>query len=35
MAKRADIHVGCCGFPMAHAKYYQQFFVVEVQQTFF
>jgi len=29
------VKVGCCGFPMARAEYYQRFAVVEVQQTFY
>lgn len=31
----ANIHIGCCGFPMARKKYYQEFNVVEIQQTFY
>ena len=30
-----SIRVGCCGFPKAKATYYQHFFLVEVQQTFY
>ncbi len=29
------IKVGCCGFPMGRARYYDKFGVVEVQQTFY
>ncbi len=29
------VKVGCCGFPMARAEYYQRFPVVEIQQTFY
>lgn len=29
------IRVGCCGFPCAKARYYQEFEVVELQQTFY
>ena len=29
------IWVGCCGFPIAKSKYYAQFKLVEVQQTFY
>jgi uncharacterized protein YecE (DUF72 family) len=29
------IHVGCCGFPVAHRKYYETFPAVEIQQTFY
>ncbi|HIC91498.1 MAG TPA: DUF72 domain-containing protein, partial [Syntrophaceae bacterium] len=29
------IKVGCCGFPKAKGIYYQQFKVVEIQQTFY
>lgn len=29
------IRVGCCGFPCAKARYYQQFGVVELQRTFY
>jgi uncharacterized protein YecE (DUF72 family) len=28
------IKVGCCGFPVAKEKYYKNFDVVEIQQTF-
>jgi uncharacterized protein YecE (DUF72 family) len=35
MGKEAKLRVGCCGFPMAHAAYYERFPVVEVQQTFY
>jgi uncharacterized protein YecE (DUF72 family) len=30
-----DIRIGCCGFPVAREKYFQQFNVVEIQQTFY
>ncbi|HHT9117126.1 MAG TPA: DUF72 domain-containing protein [Candidatus Hypogeohydataceae bacterium YC38] len=29
------IRVGCCGFPVAKERYYQNFSVVELQQTFY
>lgn len=29
------LQVGCCGFPVSHAKYYAVFPVVEIQQTFY
>lgn len=29
------VRVGCCGFPMAQARYFQRFDTVEVQQTFY
>ncbi len=29
------VKVGCCGFPIARARYAQQFPVVEVQDTFY
>ena len=29
------MRVGCCGFPEARGKYYRDFDVVEVQQTFY
>lgn len=29
------IHVGCCGFPVKHATYYDALVVVEVQKTFY
>jgi len=32
---RARIKVGCCGFGMAHRKYFEQFRLVEIQQTFY
>lgn len=32
---KPDILVGCCGFPMARARYFARFPVVEVQQTFY
>jgi uncharacterized protein YecE (DUF72 family) len=35
MGKEVKLHVGCCGFPMAHAAYYKRFPVIEVQQTFY
>ncbi|MCX7765380.1 MAG: DUF72 domain-containing protein, partial [Candidatus Sumerlaeia bacterium] len=31
----SGIKIGCCGFPEARTKYYQEFSVVEVQQTFY
>jgi len=31
----ADILVGCCGWPEARAKYYSQFPIVELQDTFY
>lgn len=30
-----EIKIGCCGFPEAKGKYYQEFSVVEIQQTFY
>lgn len=32
---RPLVKVGCCGFPLARAKYYKQLPVIEVQQTFY
>jgi uncharacterized protein YecE (DUF72 family) len=29
------VKVGCCGFPVAQARYARRFGVVEVQQTFY
>lgn len=29
------VHVGCCGFPVSHDKYYHQFKLVELQSTFY
>ncbi|AEM39591.1 protein of unknown function DUF72 [Pyrolobus fumarii 1A] len=29
------VKVGCCGFPVARARYFEQFRLVEVQQTFY
>ncbi|MGB9720516.1 MAG: DUF72 domain-containing protein [bacterium] len=29
------IKIGCCGFPVARAKYYKNFAVIEVQLTFY
>lgn len=29
------MHIGCCGFPVARATYFQQFDVVEIQSTFY
>ena len=29
------IRIGCCGFPVARAKYFQRFSAVEVQKTFY
>jgi uncharacterized protein YecE (DUF72 family) len=29
------IKVGCCGFPVARARYFRTFPIVEVQQTFY
>ena len=29
------VKIGCCGFPMPRAEYYQRFPVVEIQQTFY
>ncbi len=28
-------HIGCCGFTVAKTKYYEQFDLVEIQQTFY
>jgi len=30
-----DLKIGCCGFPGSRSKYYKEFKVVEVQQTFY
>jgi uncharacterized protein YecE (DUF72 family) len=30
-----EIKVGCCGFPVSREKYYENFDVVEIQQTFY
>ncbi len=30
-----QIYVGCCGFPVARARYYRTFKAVEIQQTFY
>jgi len=30
-----EVHVGCCGFPMAMKKYFEKFSAVEVQSTFY
>lgn len=35
MADRPVLKIGCCGFAKAHADYYAQFDVVEIQQTFY
>ncbi|MFQ6112108.1 MAG: DUF72 domain-containing protein [Nitrospinota bacterium] len=32
---RAGAQVGCCGFPVARAKYFENFEVVELQSTFY
>jgi len=32
---QADLKVGCCGFGMAHSKYFQTFPLVEIQQSFY
>jgi uncharacterized protein YecE (DUF72 family) len=29
------VKIGCCGFPVARQRYFKQFTVVEVQQTFY
>ena len=29
------IYIGCCGFPVSRKRYYKEFSVVEVQQTFY
>ena len=31
----SQIKVGCCGFPKARKKYFEQFKLVEIQQTFY
>ncbi|HEX8959983.1 MAG TPA: DUF72 domain-containing protein [Geobacteraceae bacterium] len=33
--KEVEIKVGCCGFPVARARYQERFSLVEVQQTFY
>jgi len=30
-----DFKIGCCGFPVARRRYFEQFSVVEIQQTFY
>jgi uncharacterized protein YecE (DUF72 family) len=30
-----EIKVGCCGFPKGKKKYFRQFKLVEIQQTFY
>ena len=30
-----EVHIGCCGFPVARKIYYEAFGLAEVQQTFF
>jgi uncharacterized protein YecE (DUF72 family) len=35
MAGPVTVKVGCCGFPVAHPKYFKTFPVVEIQQTFY
>jgi uncharacterized protein YecE (DUF72 family) len=30
-----DVKIGCCGFPVARRRYFEQFSVVEIQQTFY
>ncbi len=30
-----NLEIGCCGFPVSKAKYFQNFKVVELQQTFY
>lgn len=30
-----DVRVGCCGFALAHARYFSTFRLIEVQQTFY
>ena len=30
-----EIKVGCCGFPVSREKYYKNFDVVGIQQTFY
>lgn len=32
---RQEIWVGCCGFPVSRKKYYQNFKIVELQNTFY
>lgn len=32
---KEQIKVGCCGFPVAKSRYYQNFEVVEIQKTFY
>jgi len=29
------LEIGCCGFPVARPKYFGEFSVVEIQQTFY
>lgn len=31
----AEVHVGCCGFPISRESYYTAFKAVEIQQTFY
>ncbi len=33
--KQPHIKIGCCGFPVAKARYFQTFSVVELQKTFY
>ncbi len=35
MSPAPDILVGCCGFPVARARYFAELSVVEIQQTFY
>jgi uncharacterized protein YecE (DUF72 family) len=30
-----EIKIGCCGFPIAHKKYYQEFNCIEINSTFY
>ena len=30
-----EIKIGCCGFPVARRRYFEQFSTVEIQQTFY
>lgn len=32
---RRDVFVGCCGFPRARARYFEEFSLVELQRTFY
>ncbi|HUW19226.1 MAG TPA: DUF72 domain-containing protein [Sedimentisphaerales bacterium] len=32
---KATTKVGCCGFPVARPEYFEQFSLVEIQQTFY